>query len=167
MKNWTYHPNIPAVIDPSQRDAQQGRSTLHHPMRIAQGEATEEIHYLITESEEADVITAEIITPRVGAASGVEPSVVVSQKIIVPQLMEEAKAALEIKLEQADTADAEVSNHLCHTQGPVIKINLLFNIYFFCAVVTTVADEDPHVFFFFFIIELLCVCLEKNSVFYL
>ncbi|CAG5129169.1 unnamed protein product [Candidula unifasciata] len=72
MKNWTYHPNIPAVIDPSQRDVFQGRSTLQHPVNLTEAEETGgEIHYLITGSTEGSVVTAEIITRHASVVEAV------------------------------------------------------------------------------------------------
>ncbi|RUS71092.1 hypothetical protein EGW08_021153, partial [Elysia chlorotica] len=49
-KSWTYHPNIPAVADPAQRDPQRGRSLLGTAPISATGmEDGEEIQYIITE----------------------------------------------------------------------------------------------------------------------
>ncbi|GFO00945.1 transcription factor e4f1-like, partial [Plakobranchus ocellatus] len=53
MKSWTYHPNIPAVVDPALRDPERGRSTLGPVTIPATGSFTEEdgeeVHYIITE----------------------------------------------------------------------------------------------------------------------
>ncbi|CAL1527456.1 unnamed protein product [Lymnaea stagnalis] len=83
-KNWTYHPNIPAVIDPNQRDAQRGRSTL--PIIVTNNETSAsdeggEIHYIITESSEPDVIDAEVVPQRV---QGIAPQVVTGD-ILIPE----------------------------------------------------------------------------------
>ncbi|GFR73903.1 transcription factor E4F1-like [Elysia marginata] len=49
-KTWNYHPNIPAVADPAQRDPQSGRSTLGAIQLSTPGiENGEEIQFIITE----------------------------------------------------------------------------------------------------------------------
>ncbi|BFZ17605.1 hypothetical protein BsWGS_20643 [Bradybaena similaris] len=100
MKNWTYHPNIPAVIDPSQRDIHQGRSTLQQSVDITHEEEAEgEIHYLITGATEASVVTAEIITAHVNVEA-------VSASVANAEILDNSSPSLEAKLEQDDAVEA-------------------------------------------------------------
>ncbi|KAH9508480.1 hypothetical protein Btru_055303 [Bulinus truncatus] len=68
MKSWTYHPNIPAVLDPTQRDSQKGRNTLPLSGGSLQPELSldgnEEVHFIITDVSDPKVISDGIIAPK-------------------------------------------------------------------------------------------------------
>ncbi|XP_059174449.1 transcription factor E4F1-like isoform X2 [Physella acuta] len=62
MKNWTYHPNIPAVVDPNQRSV-RANGTKNFVMDFENQK--EDIHYIVTEEGGEGVVTATISSPHV------------------------------------------------------------------------------------------------------
>lgn len=62
MKNWTYHPNIPAVVDPNQRSV---RASGTKGFVMDYENQKEDIHYIVTEEGGEGVVTATISSPRV------------------------------------------------------------------------------------------------------
>ena len=86
-KSWTYHPNIPAVADPAQRDPQQGRSML--AVSAPGLEDTQEIRYIITELLDEDPMVITVSSedmPTIAAVSSSSPAAITISSENVPTI---------------------------------------------------------------------------------